>query len=181
MSEHFEVIFRGDVELGRSVLEVKEGLAKLFNAEASRIDQMFSGKPVVIKANLNEETALRYQASLKTVGALVDIRCSELADMTVSSQTPPENTAAININSASVEAQSDTGDMIEFDFDVAPVGADILPKEHKKDYTPAEVDTSYLTVSEIGADVLDEKDKRSYEESGIDISHLSVDEIDDVD
>ena len=69
MSEHFEVIFRGDVELGRSVLEVKEGLAKLFNAEASRIDQMFSGKPVVIKANLNEETALRYQASLKTVGA----------------------------------------------------------------------------------------------------------------
>ena len=75
MSEQrFEVVFRGDVEPGQSVAEVKEGLIRLFNTDASRIDQMFSGKPVVIKGNLDEETAKHYQASLKKAGALVQIR-----------------------------------------------------------------------------------------------------------
>ena len=62
-----------------------------------------------------------------------------------------------------------------FDFDVAPVGSDVLPTEHKKDFTPAEVDTSHLTVSEVGSDVLEEEHKRSHEDTDIDTSHLSVD------
>ncbi len=49
-----------------------------------------------------------------------------------------------------------------------------MPAEHKKDFTPLEVDTSHLTVSEVGADVLDDKDKRSYEDLAVDLSHLSV-------
>jgi hypothetical protein len=169
--QHFEVIFRGDVELGRSVVEVKEGLAKLFNADVSRIEQMFSGKPVVIKANLDENTALNYQASLKAVGALVDIRSSESID---ASSKLLDQTAVAHVSSEKVNAPSDTEKMVDFDFDVAPIGADMLPTEHKKDYTPADVDTSHLSVSDIGSDVLDEKDKRSYEESDVDISHLSI-------
>lgn len=208
MSEQlFEVVFRGDVEPGQSVVTVKEGLAKLFNAEASRIDQMFSGKPVVIKANLDEETARHYQSSLKKVGALADIRpvksvspvkdsnnempdstsndqdsSSTILNKTTSNNSAPNNEA---INQASdtsnAESQADQEpdglENFDFDFDVAPVGSDVLPTEHKKDFTPAEVDTSHLTISEVGADVLEQKDKRSYEDRDVDTSHLSVDDL----
>ncbi len=203
MSEQlFEVVFRGDVEPGQSVVTVKEGLAKLFNAEASRIDQMFSGKPVVIKANLDEETARHYQSSLKKVGALADIRPvksvspvkdsnNEMPDSTSNDQDSSStilnkttsNNEAINqasdtSNAESQAAQEPDGlENFDFDFDVAPVGSDVLPTEHKKDFTPAEVDTSHLTISEVGADVLEEKDKRSYEDRDVDTSHLSVDDL----
>ena len=92
MSEqHFDVVFRGDVESGQSVMIVKEGLAKLFKADAARIEQMFSGKPVVIKSNLDEETALHYQSSLKKVGAIVEIRSNQPADLAVATDTQNSN------------------------------------------------------------------------------------------
>lgn len=189
MSEqHFEVVFRGDVEPGRSVAEVKEGLSKLFNTETSRIDQMFSGKPVVIKANIDEQTALHYQVSLKKVGALVDVRPSGSVNGSASSATPTPQDTSSDVSEPSGtppvdENQQDNSDnteeMEDFDFDVAPIGADILTTEHKKDYTPANVDTSHLTVSDVGSDVLEDKDKRSYGESDVDTSHLSIDAIED--
>jgi len=188
MSEqHFEVVFRGDVEPGRSVAEVKEGLSKLFNTEPSRIDQMFSGKPVVIKANIDEQTALHYQASLKKVGALVDVRSSGAAEGSASNTISMQNTSSdvseqsdmSPVDESQQHSSDDTEEMENFDFDVAPIGADILTTEHKKDYTSADVDTSHLTVSDVGSDVLEDKDKRSYDESDVDISHLSIDAMDD--
>lgn len=195
MSEQlFEVVFRGDVEPGQSVVNVKEGLAKLFNAEASRIDQMFSGKPVVIKANLDEDTAHHYQSSLKKVGAIVDIRPAKIAssneasnDAIPNNDTSGDEAVTQTSDTSAVESQPQTQDTQEpdglenfdFDFDVAPVGADILPSDHKKDFTPAEVDTSHLSVSDVGTDVLEEKDKRDYEDRDVDTSHLSVDDLED--
>jgi len=196
MSEQqFEVVFRGDVEPGQSIVSVKEGLAKLFNAEASRIDQMFTGKPVVIKANLDEDTARHYQSSLAKVGALADIRPvksegpNETSSSSSSDSNPPasdsldsETAAQTSCTSAVVSQDTQEPDGLEnfdFDFDVAPVGADVLPSDHKKDFTPADVDTSHLSVSDVGTDVLEEKDKRDYEDRDIDTSHLSVDDLED--
>ena len=59
------------------------------------------------------------------------------------------------------------------------MGADVLPSDHKKDFTPADVDTSHLTISDVGADVLEAKDKRSYEDRDVDTSHLSIDTLED--
>ena len=185
MSEqHFDVVFRGDVESGQSVMIVKEGLAKLFKADAARIEQMFSGKPVVIKSNLDEETALHYQSSLKKVGAIVEIRSNQPADLAVATDTQNSNIQGEDPQDDNLEdkssSQGDTPDSQEsdpledFDFDVAPVGADVLPDGHKKEFVPADVDTSHLTVSETGSDVLEKKDQRSYEDRDIDTSHLSV-------
>jgi len=182
MSEQqFEVVFRGDVEPGQSIVSVKEGLAKLFNAEASRIDQMFSGKPVVIKANLDEDTARHYQSSLKKVGALADIRPVKPVGSPASSNDTSNDTIAQTADTPAAEPQvtqePDGLENFDFDFDVAPVGADVLPSDHKKDFTPADVDTSHLTISDVGADILEAKDKRSYEDRHVDTSHLSVDDL----
>ena len=183
MSEqHFEVVFRGDVEPGRSVMDVKEGLAKLFKADPARIEQMFSGKPVVIKGNLDEETALHYQSSLQKVGAVVEIRSNQPAgsaaqNSNIQGEDPQDDSLEDKNSSQSDTPNSQESDPLEdfdFDFDVAPVGADVLPDGHKKEFVPADVDTSHLTVSETGSDVLEKKDQRSYEDRDVDTSHLSV-------
>ena len=183
MSEqHFEVVFRGDVEPGKSVMDVKEGLAKLFKADPARIEQMFSGKPVVIKGNLDEETALHYQSSLQKVGAVVEIRSNQPAgsaaqNSNIQGDDPQDDNLEDKGSSQGDTPDSQESDPLEdfdFDFDVAPVGADVLPDGHKKEFVPADVDTSHLTVSETGSDVLEKKDQRSYEDRDVDTSHLSV-------
>ena len=173
MSEqHFEVVFRGDVEPGKSVMDVKEGLAKLFKADPARIEQMFSGKPVVIKGNLDEETALHYQSSLQKVGAVVEIRSNQPVDSVaqnsnIQGEDPQDDSLEDKSASQGDTPDSPESDPLEdfdFDFDVAPVGADVLP---------------HLTVSETGSDVLEKKDQRSYEDRDIDTSHLSVEAIEE--
>ncbi|MEZ5528400.1 MAG: hypothetical protein R3E57_00420 [Porticoccaceae bacterium] len=163
MSEkRYEVVFRGDVVPGQSIVDVKGRLAELFNAESSRIDNMFSGRPVVIKRNVDQATAQRYQDSLCKAGAVVEIR-KYTAD-TAESPTSPTTEA---VSSATPELPDPT-------VDVAPVGADVLTAEYRRDFTPANIDTTHLSVAETGADVLRENEKQVVPDREVDTSHLSI-------
>lgn len=180
MSEEcYEVVFRGDVLVGQSAIEVKQRLAQLFNTDAARIDQMFSGKPVVVKRNLDLETAERYQSTLLKAGALVDIRPAVLDDA-VSEERPVESSndnSGLTQEAELEQNQPSQPEVLEdFDFDVAPVGADVLLSEDKKDFTPVDVDTSLLTISEAGSDVLADEDKKEFVPQDVDTSRLSIDD-----
>lgn len=52
MADQYSVIFRGDIVLGKNLVEVKQKLAQLFKVDAPRIERMFTGKPVPLKANI---------------------------------------------------------------------------------------------------------------------------------
>lgn len=161
MSEQrYEVVFRGDVVPGQSIVDVKGRLAELFNAEASRIDNMFSGRPVVIKRNVDKDTAQRYQDSLRKAGAVVEIRRFVADTLESLTRDDPEPSPSQELPAPSV--------------DVAPVGADVLTAEYRRDYTPADIDTSHLSIAETGADVLQENERRVIPDREVDTSHLSV-------
>jgi hypothetical protein len=75
MSEYqvvFEGKLTGEVPLG----EVKRNLSALFKMKTEQVDALFSGKPVVIKRDIDQATALKYQAAFKKAGAL----CAVLLD-----------------------------------------------------------------------------------------------------
>ena len=163
----FEVIFRGDVVPGQSLMDVKRRLAELFGAPAARVEQMFSGRPVVIKRDLDEEAAARYRVALKDAGALVELRPVDSDSQTGSDTSRADQTVP---PAASGPEHSTVAETI----DVAPVGADVLPPEYRRNFTPREVDTSYITVDEPGADVLKEDEKSPAIEREVDTSHLSV-------
>ena len=180
MSERrFEVIFRGDVVPGQSVLEVKSRLAELFGVPPAKVEQMFSGRPVVIKRDLDEGAAARYRAVLKDAGALVDIRPVESVAETGSAanrraeKVPPAVDGLSDPKTATAQSGSENSEPEET-IGVAPMGADILLAEYRKDFTPREVDTSHMTVQEPGADVLKEDEKSPSIERDVDTSHLSV-------
>lgn len=68
----FAIVFRGRLQTGADPAEVRANLAKLFNIDAARVEQMFSGQPVIIKKGLDLLAADKYKAVLAKAGALVD-------------------------------------------------------------------------------------------------------------
>ncbi|MGR8920757.1 MAG: hypothetical protein ACU85V_14175, partial [Gammaproteobacteria bacterium] len=86
----YAVIFQGRIAEGADPAEVRAKLAKLFNADAARIEAMFSGRKVVIKKGLDAAGAKKYRAVLAKAGALVDV-----IDVTkTSAKKPPSAPAA---------------------------------------------------------------------------------------
>lgn len=77
MSEKQYVIeFTGKIIPGWEIEEVKANLAKLLNADESKITRLFSGKRFVIKKNVDRQNAFKINEMFKTAGA--DLILSEI-------------------------------------------------------------------------------------------------------
>ena len=61
----YEIAFSGELVPGAQLEAVQANLAKLFQADAQRIAQLFSGRRVVIKNNLDEAAAEKYRSTLE--------------------------------------------------------------------------------------------------------------------
>lgn len=68
---HYNLIFQGKIIAGASLDEVKSKVARLFKADAKKTAALFSGQSIVIKKNLDSESAKKYLAVLKQAGAVV--------------------------------------------------------------------------------------------------------------
>ena len=69
----YDLVFRGDIVLGHSLVDVKARMQQLFKIDAARVDGLFSGRPVPLKRDLDQETARKYQAVLNKAGAEVTL------------------------------------------------------------------------------------------------------------
>ena len=56
------------------MVEVRENLQTLFKADDTQLARLFSGRPVVIRRNLDEAAASHYQQLMERAGAVVQVR-----------------------------------------------------------------------------------------------------------
>jgi hypothetical protein len=80
----YQVLFEGKLTGERPLDEVKRNLAALFKMKAEQVDALFTGKPVVIKRDIDQATALKYQTAFKKAGAI----CTVASD-TAEASAPP--------------------------------------------------------------------------------------------
>lgn len=73
MAATFDVVFQGQIVEGRDPAQVRANLAKLFKADAARIEALFAASSTVIKKGIDEVTARNYQAALAKAGATVHV------------------------------------------------------------------------------------------------------------
>ncbi|MEZ5483085.1 MAG: hypothetical protein R3E73_13300 [Porticoccaceae bacterium] len=137
----YEIVFRGDVQLGETVTDVKQRVAALFKVDEERAEQLFSGRPVVLKKNLDAQKAAQYQQALEQAGAVVEIKAVAVVEDAVS------------------EGGSQTDDQGGDELTLSPVGADVLAPDERREFTPAEIALEHLSVASPGADVLPDDDK----------------------
>lgn len=71
---HYEVVFYGECMEGFPFPAVKQGLAEIYKMDLEKIDELLSRLPVVVKRNVDLETATRYQGMMRQIGANCLIR-----------------------------------------------------------------------------------------------------------
>ena len=70
----YSVIFKGQVEAGKSVQDVQRALASSFNIDSDKLTLMFSQRTVIVKKNLSSELAAKYIEAFSRVGAIAELR-----------------------------------------------------------------------------------------------------------
>ncbi|AGI22410.1 hypothetical protein H681_02640 [Pseudomonas sp. ATCC 13867] len=65
----FKIVFDGTLMPQTPMETAKENLARLFKSDTSKIDALFSGKPVVLKRDLSDDEADKYLRALHGAGA----------------------------------------------------------------------------------------------------------------
>ncbi|WP_027328578.1 hypothetical protein [Marinimicrobium agarilyticum] len=136
--ERFDLVFRGDIVLGQPLASVKQRLQQLFKADEAKIEQLFTGRPVALKRQLDAATAKKYQQVLHKAGAQVEMVPSQARQ-------------------AKAEAAPTRG------LSLAPVGGLLLKPSERARLTPVSVDTSGLSLRPPEGDLLDRTERRPEE------------------
>lgn len=72
-SQKYNVLFCGDLAEGFSPDEVKQKLIRMFNVPEQLIDGAYSGTPLMVKNNVDYQTALRYKNIFEKAGTVCRI------------------------------------------------------------------------------------------------------------
>ena len=67
-SDNFVVIFIPEPQPGFSVLELRLNIKRLLNLDDEKLDTLFIGKPKVVKAGADEDTAALYKRAIERSG-----------------------------------------------------------------------------------------------------------------
>ncbi len=165
----FDIVYAGELVPGSNIESVKMRVAALFGVGVDQIERLFSGKKVVIKSNLDEAKAKKYQQALLGAGLVVTV------DPTAAEEIAPQPEQSEVEGEAESEAESEvekpsSGPSSDSHLDVLPVGSDM------SDPTPdvhVDIALDHLSMAEVGAD-LNPDGSLSPEPTSVDISHLSI-------
>ncbi len=171
----FEVAFSGKISAGANMGEVKARVAKMFNADNAKLAQLFSGKRIVIKKNIDRATAAKYKTALNRAGAECEVKLiggapaaapaatAQPAQPAQPAQKPKRASAAPAVQIETnydgevapppqVDPLGISGDQIEdLKATIAPVGSE-LQDDYQEPEAPV-FDLSGLDVAPVGSEL----------------------------
>ena len=183
--ELFEIAISGEILDGENPEDVKARIGKMFNADEAKIAQLFSGNRVVIKKNVDQQTAAKYKNALNKAGAACEIKSlSPVVETPVAERTPTPQAAPaiphkprkpVDYGDIAPPPQVDplgiTGDQIEdLAVSIAPVGSAL--QDNIEEVDEPQLDISGLDIAPVGS-VLG-SDKQESEPPPPDTSGLSM-------
>jgi len=87
------LVFTGRIRDGATLEETRHNLAEMFKiGDAAVLDRVFSGKPVILRKNLDEHEARKQEMILLMAGAVCEVRA--MAPAAPAAPTPPVPVAA---------------------------------------------------------------------------------------
>ena len=131
----FDIYFLGETLPDTDPVMVRDGVARLFKMQPEAADRLFSGKVLRVKQGVDPDTASRYRAAFRDVGALVQI---------VPEGAPPPSTRVTPSAAASVAPTPSppaAGNETTDGLTLAEVGAVI---DNTPPPPPVNIDTSAL-------------------------------------
>ena len=158
----YEIVFNGELAEGAERDTVITNLAGLFKTSNDKIARLFGGGEFILKSNLDEANAKRYQKTLHKAGAVCQIRARQPAGAPqAKAESKPAGAAAAEAADAAVEATTAKQSTTETEakpaaasteLTIDPPGVTIIEPSEK---TEAQIDTSAFTLAPVGSDVLE--------------------------
>jgi len=165
----YSVVFTGRIIEGADPATVRGNLGRMFKVDESKVEAMFSGRPVLIKKNLDEEKANSYKAALAKAGAVVDVvadgapppkpapapTAGEAVTTPAAAQNPPQapDLTVADVGVTLVEpVPVPPADFDTTQFDLAEVGVTLVEADP---VPPANFDTSGMTLDPPGTQLTD--------------------------
>jgi len=68
-TQTYRILFKGEIEQGQELVQVKERLAKLFKISHERVERLFTGKLITLNHDIDYKKAQEYSTGLKNAGA----------------------------------------------------------------------------------------------------------------
>lgn len=170
----FEVAFSGQVSEGANPDEVKARVGKMFNADEAKLAQLFSGKRIVIKKNVDQATANKYLTALNRAGAECEIAPMGGGETAAAAAAPAAAAAAPAAAEPApmAEAQPAAAAVSQeyessYDGDVAPP-----PKTDPLGITGDQIEDLAVSIAPVGSELQD--DYQQVEEPDIDITGFDI-------
>ncbi|MCK7595976.1 hypothetical protein M0G74_01680 [Microbulbifer sp. CAU 1566] len=144
----YSVIFRGDLQPGYTLGDVKANFARLFKAGPEMVEKLFSGRPLAIKKGLGKSQAEQLQATLHKLGAQSLIKPEvdspqPVAAPRAAEEVPPAPQSAAVEPEAAPEA---AGDSAGAGFTLAPMEGYLLKEHERTAVEPVQVPVSHLSL-----------------------------------
>jgi len=166
MEARYNVYFAGQLLEGQELNRVRDGLAKLFNADQQTLDKLFSGKAQLLKRDCDKATALKYKQAMERAGALPVIKqvqaaatqppatAAPAAEKTLSAAqriaalaaAPDEAGYRSDPAAASTVNEQTQQSPGQAAMNLAPAGTEVLRENERPEPVTREVDTSGLEV-----------------------------------
>lgn len=159
----YEIAFSGQIVPGAQLDTVKANLAKLFQADAQRIELLFSGRRMVIKNNLDEAAAEKYRSVIERAGAVVEVldMDAEIEEIELAPPPPAAPEAPVQPVASTAPGSLKVAPRDEYmaafadveapDFGLAPVGTDL--QDEKAEAQVPKVDLSQFSLAPVGSDM----------------------------
>ncbi|NWA23679.1 hypothetical protein HX882_01595 [Pseudomonas gingeri] len=144
----YEIVFSGESLPGASPDQVRSNLARLFQADAQRIELLFSGRRLVLKSNLDGAAAEKYRATIERAGALVTVVEMPVEEIEMTALASVPGGAPVAPRDAYMAAFSGVDAP---DFGIAEVGSDM--QDAKPEPVALALDLSAFSVAPVGADM----------------------------
>ena len=173
--ELYEIAFSGQIAADADLQQVKANIAKMFKADEAKIAQLFSGSRVVIKKNIDLQTAEKYQVAMNNAGAICElVNLTAAVTPVVQSKVEPDVSQPSVATSApaktapvdhtvppaplTIPLNVSVDQIADLQAALAPVGSDM--QEIREKDAPPPPDTTGLSMAPPGIDLVEHQEKK---------------------
>jgi hypothetical protein len=178
-----DIYFRGDIAPGQKIVEVRQRLQKLFNADEDQLQRLFSGRPVIVRRNIDLQAAAQYREAMLKAGALVELRPIP-PDDDASPTTAGENVSerGSDLPNDKITNRAAGGEEVAKEPLAGDISSEIQKggtstqsiEQHPRENVQA---VSEFSLAPVGADMLNGDEREEIVAVEVDISVLSAEEI----
>ncbi len=193
--EKYNLVFRGELVRGADPEQARRNIGQLFKVSEAQVNALFSGKPVVLKKNLDFATANKYRVAIKKAGCRVDLDEQQSAKPAPAQGgkavfAVPDGPAAapqaaapapkapepaepatprpqVNADAPPPPPLPEVEEVDAAEFDLAPTGSTLLSDNEREPVQAVSVDVSGYTVRELEGELLDDSEKTPFVERQI--------------